>query len=161
MILTAAYILWAIQRVYLGAEYKGPHEEEIVPVNTRELFVLVPLLLLAIWFGVYPATVFNYMDETIDAQVQTLADWSPAYIAKKEAAAAEAEAAKAAAMPATAEVARPAVGDTSAVTRSPALPGNVMERRLRLPAATPQFVSTGGAAEAATTLPYEAEPRNE
>ena len=25
VILTAGYILWAIQRVYLGAEYKGPH----------------------------------------------------------------------------------------------------------------------------------------
>ena len=28
VILTAAYILWAIQRVYLGAEYKGPNEEK-------------------------------------------------------------------------------------------------------------------------------------
>ncbi len=27
VILTAGYILWAIQRVYLGAEYKGPHRE--------------------------------------------------------------------------------------------------------------------------------------
>ena len=27
VILTAAYILWAIQRVYLGAEYRGPHED--------------------------------------------------------------------------------------------------------------------------------------
>ncbi len=86
VVLTAAYILWAIQRVYLGSEYKGPHEEEIVPINARELFVLVPLLVLAIWFGVFPATVFNYMDETIDAQVETLAEWSPGYIAKRKAA---------------------------------------------------------------------------
>ena len=29
VILTAAYILWTIQRVYLGPEYKGPHGEGI------------------------------------------------------------------------------------------------------------------------------------
>ena len=27
VILTAGYILWAMQRVYLGPEYKGPHGE--------------------------------------------------------------------------------------------------------------------------------------
>src|SRR5271168_1634112 len=36
VILTAGYILWAIQRVYLGPEYKGPHREAIVPMNGRE-----------------------------------------------------------------------------------------------------------------------------
>ena len=31
VILTAAYILWAIQRVYLGPEYRGPHAEALRP----------------------------------------------------------------------------------------------------------------------------------
>ena len=84
VILTAAYILWAIQRVYLGAEYKGPHGDEITPITLRETCVAAPLLILAIWFGVYPKVVFNYMDKTIDQQVTTLAEWTPTYVAQKE-----------------------------------------------------------------------------
>ncbi len=81
VIITAGYILWAIQRVYLGPEYKGPHGENLKPISFRELTVAVPLLILAIWFGVYPMTVFRYMDKTIDAQVEQLADWSERYAA--------------------------------------------------------------------------------
>ncbi len=76
VILTAGYILWAIQRVYLGPEYKGPHGESLSPINVRELFVAVPLLILAIWLGVYPHSILKYMDKTIDQQVTELAEWS-------------------------------------------------------------------------------------
>ena len=68
VILTAAYILWALQRVYLGAEYKGPHEDALTPINARELCVAIPLVVLAILFGVYPKIVLRYMDATIDQQ---------------------------------------------------------------------------------------------
>jgi NADH-quinone oxidoreductase subunit M len=76
VILTAGYILWAIQRVYLGAEYRGPHAEALTPITFRELSVAVPLLVFAIWFGIYPMTVFRYMDATVDQQVSRLATWS-------------------------------------------------------------------------------------
>ena len=39
VILTAGYILWAIQRVYLGPEYKGPHAEALVPMTWREFSI--------------------------------------------------------------------------------------------------------------------------
>jgi NADH-quinone oxidoreductase subunit M len=76
VILTAGYILWTIQRVYLGAEYRGPHAEALTPISLRELCVAVPLFVLAIWFGIYPQTVLRYMDRTVDRQVETLANWS-------------------------------------------------------------------------------------
>lgn len=76
VILTAGYILWAIQRVYLGAEYKGPHGEALTPINLRELVVAVSLFVFAIWFGVYPNTVLRYMDSTIDQQVSDLTVWT-------------------------------------------------------------------------------------
>jgi NADH-quinone oxidoreductase subunit M len=72
VILTAAYILWTIQRVYLGAEYKGPHAESLVPITYREISVTVPLVVFAIWFGVYPQVVLQYMDKTVDNQVAAL-----------------------------------------------------------------------------------------
>lgn len=74
VILTAAYILWALQRVYLGAEYKGPHEEALTPITSRELCVAIPLVFLAILFGVYPKLLLRYMDATIDNQARTLTE---------------------------------------------------------------------------------------
>jgi NADH-quinone oxidoreductase subunit M len=54
VILTAGYILWTLQRVYLGPEYKGPHGDHITPMTPRELAIGAPLLAFAILFGVYP-----------------------------------------------------------------------------------------------------------
>jgi len=76
VILTAGYILWAIQRVYLGAEYKGPHEEALTPITARELSVAIPLMALAIVFGVYPKLLLNYMQPSVDRQVDQLAAWT-------------------------------------------------------------------------------------
>ena len=76
VILTAGYILWAIQRVYLGAEYMGPHGEALVPITMRELFVAVPLMVFAIVFGVYPNCLLRYMQPSIDRQVEHLATWT-------------------------------------------------------------------------------------
>jgi NADH-quinone oxidoreductase subunit M len=76
VILTAGYILWAIQRVYLGPEYKGPHGEALTPITMRELSIGVPLVALAIFFGVYPTAVLNYMQPSINQQVDQLAEWT-------------------------------------------------------------------------------------
>jgi len=76
VILTAAYILWAIQRVYLGAEYKGPHGDHLSPITPRELAIATPLVFFAILFGVAPQIIFNYVTPTVNRQVETLADWT-------------------------------------------------------------------------------------
>ena len=76
VILTAGYILWAIQRVYLGAEYRGPHEEALTPMNSRELAIATPLVFLAIVFGVYPQSLFDYVTPSVNHQVETLAAWT-------------------------------------------------------------------------------------
>lgn len=76
VILTAAYILWAIQRVYLGAEYKGPHGDHLTPMTGRELAIATPLVFLAILFGVAPQTLFSYVTPSVNRQVETLAEWT-------------------------------------------------------------------------------------
>jgi NADH-quinone oxidoreductase subunit M len=62
VILTAGYILWTLQRVYLGAEYKGPHADEITPMNAREATIAVALLVMAVVLGVYPNLMFDVMN---------------------------------------------------------------------------------------------------
>jgi NADH-quinone oxidoreductase subunit M len=76
VILTAAYILWTLQRVYLGPEYRGPHGDHLHPMTARELAIAAPLLALAIVFGVYPQAVFNYMTPSVDLTVDKLAEWT-------------------------------------------------------------------------------------
>lgn len=76
VIITAAYILWAIQRVYLGAEYKGPHGEHIHPSDARENLIGGVLLAFCVLFGIFPHLVLQYMDATIDRQVQQLTEWT-------------------------------------------------------------------------------------
>jgi NADH-quinone oxidoreductase subunit M len=73
VILTAGYILWAIQRVYLGPEYKGPHPEAITPMNGREHAVAWVLLFAAIILGVYPWCMFGLMEESTRLLTTTMA----------------------------------------------------------------------------------------
>jgi NADH-quinone oxidoreductase subunit M len=76
VILTAGYILWAVQRVYLGPEYKGPHPEALVPMTGREFWIAVPLLVLAIAFGVYPQAVLNVQEASVNKTVDDLTQWT-------------------------------------------------------------------------------------
>ena len=74
-ILTAGYILWMIQRVYLGP---AKEEYKSFPQATRtELGILVPLGVLCIALGVLPKhTVFNFMNGTLDMLVEHVAEAS-------------------------------------------------------------------------------------
>ncbi len=76
VILTAGYILWTIQRVYLGAEYRGPHGDHLTRITPRELSIAIPLVIFAIWFGVYPQSVFRYMEPSVTQGVKDLAEWT-------------------------------------------------------------------------------------
>src|SRR6185369_5493975 len=73
VILTAGYILWAVQRVYFGAEYKGPHAEAITPITDREKLIGGILLAGCILFGLFPGLLFTPMRESIDTLVHNLA----------------------------------------------------------------------------------------
>jgi NADH-quinone oxidoreductase subunit M len=75
VILTAGYILWAIQRVYLGPEYKGPHEEALTRITPREVSIAVPLVIFAILLGVYPMSVLNYTEQSVNKTVDDLTAW--------------------------------------------------------------------------------------
>ncbi len=79
VILTAGYILWTLQRVYLGPEYKGPHGESITPMSRRELAIAAPLLAFAILLGVYPKFVFNYMTPSVNKVVDDIGATRPLY----------------------------------------------------------------------------------
>src|SRR4029077_17186457 len=70
VILTAGYLLWTIQRVYLGPiheKYKA-----LPDINGREMFTLVPLGAIVILVGIYPNVVLDFLRATLDQINQTV-----------------------------------------------------------------------------------------
>ncbi|OYV67198.1 MAG: hypothetical protein B7Z72_10040 [Gemmatimonadetes bacterium 21-71-4] len=73
VIFSAAYMLWAIQRILFNPLDK-PVNFHIPDLNRRELALLVPLLAAIIWLGVYPKPVLDRMQVTAQHFVQTVQD---------------------------------------------------------------------------------------
>jgi len=61
VIIAAAYLLWALQRVLFNPLDK--HEnEKLTDLTPRELWVLIPLLVSILWIGVYPKPFLTRME---------------------------------------------------------------------------------------------------
>ncbi|MDQ6871252.1 MAG: NADH-quinone oxidoreductase subunit M [Gemmatimonadota bacterium] len=58
VIFAAAYLLWALQRILFNPLDK-PENVHIPDLNKRELALLMPLVAVIIWLGVYPAPVLR------------------------------------------------------------------------------------------------------
>jgi NADH-quinone oxidoreductase subunit M len=70
VILTAGYILWTIQRVFLGKSevWKG-----LPDLDLREIVIAVPLVVLTIAMGIFPqALVLSWMGPSVDQMVQSV-----------------------------------------------------------------------------------------
>jgi NADH-quinone oxidoreductase subunit M len=67
IVLTAAYMLWTLQRMFLGVV---PEKWSTLPdINGREMVTLVPLAAIVIFLGVYPGPVINLMSSSVNALV--------------------------------------------------------------------------------------------
>ncbi len=71
VIFSAAYLLWAIQRVLFNKLDK-PVNAHIPDLNRREVALLVPLLAAIVWLGIYPQPVLRRMEPTVERFVQTV-----------------------------------------------------------------------------------------
>jgi NADH-quinone oxidoreductase subunit M len=69
VILAAAYLLWAIQRILFNKLDK-PENEHIPDLNRRELILMAPLVAGIIWLGVYPAPVLRRMEVSAEKFVR-------------------------------------------------------------------------------------------
>lgn len=64
VILTAAYFLWTLQRIFLGKlqdKYKTLPE-----ISRMEIFTLAPLMIIILFIGVYPMPVLNLMQTSLN-----------------------------------------------------------------------------------------------
>jgi NADH-quinone oxidoreductase subunit M len=70
IVLTAAYLLWAMQRVFLGKvneKYKGFSD-----ISFREVFSQAPLLFLCLALGIFPFFLLDWMDVSVKSLMGVL-----------------------------------------------------------------------------------------
>ncbi|ESX90427.1 NADH-quinone oxidoreductase subunit M [Mesorhizobium sp. LNJC405B00] len=73
VILSAAYALWLYRRVIFGALTKESLKG-LLDLSTREKAIIYPLVVLVIFFGVYPAPVFDATAQSVKALVTNVTE---------------------------------------------------------------------------------------
>ncbi len=63
IVITAAYHLWALQRVFLGP--LNPKYVDLPEINGREIFCLAPLGIIVLFLGVFPMPVLRMIDTSL------------------------------------------------------------------------------------------------
>jgi NADH-quinone oxidoreductase subunit M len=72
ILLGAAYMLWTLQRVYLGT--LNEKWKDLTDLTTREYFMLVPLTIIVIYLGVNPSPMLNLMNASANAMAKFISD---------------------------------------------------------------------------------------
>jgi NADH-quinone oxidoreductase subunit M len=74
VVITAAYILWTLQRVFLGT---NPAYKNYPDIDLRELACAIPLVVLSVALGVVPWLVLSWMSPSVNELVRSLARLGP------------------------------------------------------------------------------------
>jgi NADH-quinone oxidoreductase subunit M len=72
ILLGAAYMLWTLQRVYLGTlkeKWSG-----LKDMDGREYLMFIPLTLIIIFLGVYPSAMLDIMNSSVNTMVKFMQD---------------------------------------------------------------------------------------
>jgi len=77
VVLGAAYMLWLYQRTMFG-KIENPKNEKLLDLNFREFMTFAPLIVLAVWIGIYPTPFLERLDPTVKTVIARL---NPAYAA--------------------------------------------------------------------------------
>jgi NADH-quinone oxidoreductase subunit M len=87
IILNAGYFLWLYQRMFFGT-IDNPKNEKLTDLSGREWAYMVPLMILALWIGVYPKPFLEYIQQPVNAVVKQV---RPDYVIPGQAAPAQTE----------------------------------------------------------------------
>ncbi len=67
LLFTGAYILKGIKKVLHGPlnEHWAHGEHRLTEINTREILVMVPLMALILWIGIWPAWILDVINKAV------------------------------------------------------------------------------------------------
>jgi NADH-quinone oxidoreductase subunit M len=71
VILAAIYMLYMFQKMFLGP-VKHEANKVLKDLNRREILILLPLLILIVWIGIYPTPFFNLISASVDQLLATI-----------------------------------------------------------------------------------------
>src|SRR5437867_148369 len=75
IVLGAAYMLWLYQRTMFG-KIENPKNERLLDMGQREFATFAPLLILAVWMGIYPSPFLRRLEKSVQHIVERV---SPQY----------------------------------------------------------------------------------
>ncbi|HXI26850.1 MAG TPA: NADH-quinone oxidoreductase subunit M [Vicinamibacterales bacterium] len=78
VVLGAAYMLYLYQRTMFG-KVENPKNEHLLDISNREFATFAPLLVLAVWMGIYPSPFLRRLETSVQRIVLRV---SPQYAAK-------------------------------------------------------------------------------
>jgi NADH-quinone oxidoreductase subunit M len=78
VVLGAAYMLYLYQRTMFG-KIENPKNERLLDLSHREFATFAPLIVLAVWIGLYPAPFLRRLDTSVQ---HVIARVSPEYLQK-------------------------------------------------------------------------------
>jgi len=97
IVLGAAYMLWLYQRTMFG-KVDNPKNEHLTDLSLREVCTFVPLIILAVWIGLYPSPIIDRLTPSVTRVVGRV---SPQYAVGQQSADADCGAVPAAATAST------------------------------------------------------------
>jgi len=71
VIVAAAYLLWALQRVIFNP-LSDPENAKLADLTPREILVLAPLLAAIVWIGLYPQPILRRTEPAAMALIQVV-----------------------------------------------------------------------------------------
>jgi NADH-quinone oxidoreductase subunit M len=74
VIFAAVYMLWMYQRVIFG-RLENAENKELKDLNSREVGLLIPIILFIVWIGVYPSTFLNKSDKSVKNVIQKMEEY--------------------------------------------------------------------------------------
>ena len=81
IVLGAAYMLWLYQRTMFGT-VTNPKNENLPDLGMREFVTFVPLLVLAVWIGLYPKPFLDRLETSVDkVMMRVNSDYTPRFAA--------------------------------------------------------------------------------
>jgi NADH-quinone oxidoreductase subunit M len=79
VIVAAAYLLWALQRVIFNKLDKTENEK-LPDLSLREMVVLLPILAAIFWIGIYPKPILRRMEPAAQHLIDTVRPAPPAAV---------------------------------------------------------------------------------
>ena len=77
IVLGAAYMLWLYQRTMFG-DVTNPKNDKLPDLTLREVWTFAPLLVLAVWIGLYPKPFLDRLETSVDKVMSRVnSDYAP------------------------------------------------------------------------------------